>query len=387
VKIVESYPFLKAALDDMLLASKLSSHKIGTPRHIVSLLYDTLEFILYEVLLTLDQDIYRDGQNTIGLNAAIALCKTQRIDLPLLGTIRTIQKYRGDAKHHAQMPDEAAFARIQGEFRIIASRLIHERFGQVLGREIEQLGLLPYHVALYESYRKYRTHNWDLSLRFSLGALVHKHRFILHGADDYSAGSIRDPTAIVDVLRKEIAVASYPPAPPEALDTLRSLPDRLRALLRNARIADAAETAGHGYAIIDEVLPGIFDVQSARRITERLVQPKHLIIVRSMAWSKWEKGDTPQKREAGAMLRELLKQRPDLVQAFGDPYYEEDYDRYWRWWGFAVFDGTVWHTFRLDDDFDLSLESGSLSEQDAKRREQVAELILAEFKRAARRAA
>lgn len=386
MKILKSYPFLKAALDDMLLASKLSSRGIGTPRHIVSLLNDALEFILYEVLLTLDQDIYKDGQNTIGLNAAIALCKTQRIDLPLLGTIRTIQKYRGDAKHHAQMPDEAAFARIQGEFRIIASRLIHERFGQVLGREIEQLGLLPYHVALYECYRKYRTHNWDLSLRFALGALVHKHRSILRGVEDYSAGSIRDPAAILDVLRKEIAAASYPPCPPEALDTLRSLPDDIEALLRNAWIADAAETAGHGYAIIDGVLPGVFNIQSARRITEHLVQPEHLIIVRSMAWSKWEKGDTPQKREAGARLRELLKQQPDLVQAFGDPYYEKDYDRYWRWWVFAVFDGTVWHTFRLDDDFDLSLESGSLSEQDAKRREQVTELILAEFERAARRA-
>ena len=158
MKILESYPFLKAALDDMLLASELSSRGIGTPRHIVSLLHDALEFILYEVLLTLDQDIYKDGQNTIGLNAAIGLCKTQPIDLPLLGTIRTIQKHRGDAKHHAQMPHEAAFARILGEFRIIASRLIHERFGQVLGREIEQLGLLPYHVALYECYRKYRTH-------------------------------------------------------------------------------------------------------------------------------------------------------------------------------------------------------------------------------------
>jgi hypothetical protein len=386
MKILESYPFLKAALDDMLLASELSGRGIGTPRHIVSLLHDALEFILYEVLLTLDQDIYKDGQNTIGLNAAIALCKTQRIDLPLLGTIRTIQKHRGDAKHHAQMPHEAAFARILGEFRIIASRLIHERFGQVLGREIEQLGLLPYHVALYECYRKYRTHNWDLSLRFALGALLHKHRSVLRGADDYSAGSIREPASILDVLRKEIAAASYPPAPAEALDTLKGLPDGLEALLHDARIADAAETAGHGYARIDGVLPGVFDIESARRITDRLVQPEHLIIVRAMAWSKWQKGDTPQKREAGAKLRELLKQRPDLVKAFRDPYYDEDDDRYWRWWVFAVFDGTVWHTFHLDDHFDLSLESGSLSEQDAKRREQVAELILAEFERAARRA-
>ena len=138
---LDGYRFLKAALDDMLLVSELTSRGIGTPRHIVSLLHDAVEFMLYESLLALDQDIYKNGQNTIGLDAAVSHCKTNGIDLPLLGTIRTIQKHRGDAKHHAQTPHEVAFAKMMGEFRIIASRLVYERFGQVLGSEIQELGL------------------------------------------------------------------------------------------------------------------------------------------------------------------------------------------------------------------------------------------------------
>lgn len=382
---LDGYPFLKAALDDMLLVSELTARGVGTPRHIVSLLHDAVEFILYECLLALNVDIYKNGQNTIGLDAALALCKAEGIDLPLLGTIRTIQKHRGDAKHHAQTPHEAAFAKMMGEFRIIASRLVHERFGQVLGSELQELGLLPYHVALYESYRKYRTHNWNVALRFALGALLHKHRAVLGITDDYSTGMMREPTAICKLLSKEISDACYPPAPAEALEALKKLPDHLSELLSKREIREAAEIGGREYARVDGVLPGVFDIKNARRITERLVQPEYLIIRRGMAWSKWQRGDTPKKHEAEAQLRELLKGRPDLVKTFGKPYYEEDDDRYWRWWIFAVFDGTRWNTFHLDDHFDLSLESGSLSDEDGMRREQVAELILAEFARGAKK--
>jgi hypothetical protein len=381
---LDGYPFLKAALDDMLLVSELTGRGIGTPRHIISLLHDAVEFILYESLLALDQDIYKNGQNTIGLDAAMAHCKTHGIDLPLLGTIRTIQKHRGDAKHHAQTPHEAAFAKMMGEFRIIASRLVYERFGQVLGSELQELGLLPYHVALYESYRKYRTHNWNLALRFALGALLHKHRAVLGDNDDYSAGTLREPAAILNLLSREVAGASYPPAPLEVLEALKKLPDDVTSLLGKGKIREATEVAGHGYARVDEVLPGVFDIKHARRFTERLVQPEYLLIRRGMAWSKWQRADTPKKHDVGKKLRDLLKQRPDLVKAFGKPHYAEDDDRYWRWWEFAVFDGIRWHTFHLDDHFALSLESGSLSDKDASRREQVAEIVLVEFECAAR---
>lgn len=101
-----------------------------------------------------------------------------------------------------------------------------------------------------------------------------------------------------------------------------------------------------------------------------------------MAWSKGQLADTPKKHDMEIKLRDLLKQRPNMIKAFGKPHYAEDDDTYWRWWEFAVFDGARWHTFHLDDHMSLSLESGSLSDEDANRREQIAEIILEEFKRA-----
>jgi hypothetical protein len=382
---LHGYPFLKAALDDVALLSEILTRNLGSARHAVCLMHDSLEFILYESLLALDQDIYRNGQNTIGLDAAISLCKTCGIDLPLLGTIRAIQKHRGDAKHHAQTPYEAAFSKMSAEFRIIVSRSIHERFGQVLGAEMGKLGLLPYHVALYESYRKYRTHNWGLALRFGLGALLHKHRAILEAPEDFLGGTNRDPEVLFETFTREVTTTPYPPAPSEALASLKNLPSEIRELLGSQRIPEAAEVAGRGYARVDAILPGIFDIRSAHKITERLVQPEFLSIRRAMFWSKWQHLDTQRKQEVEAKLHALLKRTPDLVKIFGQPYYGEDDSKYWRWWEFAVLDGAKWHTFHLNDNFGLSLESGSLSDEDARRREEVAELILEEFERAAKR--
>lgn len=379
---IDRYPFLKAALDDIRLASQLTRRDLGSPRHVVILLHDALEFILYEALQALSVDIYKNGQNTIGLDAAVTACKANGIDLPLLGTIRAIQKHRGDAKHHAQTPHEAAFAKMVGEFRVIASRLLHERFGQALGGELRSLGLLPYHVALHESYRKYRTHNWPLALRFGVGAVLHKHRLVLGAADDYLGGTLEVP-AIVGLLATEIASASYPPAPAEAVEALKRAPGELQRLIAEGKIPQAAEAAGHAFEKVDRIVPGVFDIHSARRLTDRLVQPRGFLFNRSMSWSKWQRGDTGAKQEAEKTLGEFLRSRPELVKRFGELHQMDDDDTYWRWWEFAVSDGTRWHTFHLDDGYRLLLESGSLSDEDAKRRERVAELILREFQAAA----
>src|SRR5262245_11199497 len=106
------YPFLKAGLEDAALANSIASGRVGNPRHAVNLMHDALEFILYEMLQIAGHDVYKDGQNTIGLNDAIDKCVKAKIDLPLIGTIRSIQKHRGDAKHHAQVPHENAYSRM-----------------------------------------------------------------------------------------------------------------------------------------------------------------------------------------------------------------------------------------------------------------------------------
>jgi hypothetical protein len=380
--ILEPYPFLRAAIEDMILVSDLIGRDLGSSRNLVSLLYDVLEFVLYEALLANGEDIYKNGQNTIGLDAAIGRCKGSGIDLPLLGTIRSIQKHRGDAKHHAQTPHDEAFAPMMDGFRVIVSRLIHERFGQVLGHEVLALPLLPYHDALYQSYRKYRTHNWMLALRCALGALLHKHRAVLGIMDDRYAGGLEE-AAILDLLKQQITSAPQLPAPANVLEAWKALPDEVAKLVADGRISDAAELAGRGYAKVEGLLPGIFDIRSARRITDRLFQPKALLM--GGAWTEGHGGDTDRMRIVREELRSILLARPDLVRSFGRPFYwDEEEKGSWQWWEFAVFDDTRWHTFHLDRFFDLALEIGSFADPDPKRQEGVAELILAEFRRAAK---
>jgi len=82
----------------------------------------------------------------------------------------------------------------------------------------------------------------------------------------------------------------------------------------------------------------------------------------------------------------LLSKNRKLVKSFGRMHYMEDDDRYWKWWEFAVFDGTQWQSFHLSDRFDLSLESGSLNEDEGKRREEIAKIILEQFRLALKEA-
>jgi hypothetical protein len=378
---LKEYPFLAVALEDMRLASALAGPKSASPRHVVLLLHDALEFLLYEILLALDQDIYKNGQTTIGLDAAISACKTIGVHLPLIGTIRSIQKFRGDAKHHAQVPQKEPMDRIIAQFRVIVSRLVHEHFGQALAPEVlATVGLLPYHTALYESYRKYRTHNWGQASRLAIGALLHKHRSMMKLEDDFSGGALEVP-ALVAILGVEIDPSNLPPAPQAIVEKFSAIPGTLQQLLSKSNDRAAAEYAGGVYSEIDGVLPGIFDIAKAKMLTAYLVQPQRSRFIG--AWSKWSSGDGTEKQKAGEELASLLRTHPEFVEKLGPPYYAQDDDNSWRWWEFAVFDGVRWHTFHLDTSFAMLLESGSLSEDDSVRRREVAKLVLKEFRVAA----
>jgi len=376
---IDKYPFLKAGLEDAALVSEIASGRIGSPRHAVCLMHDAIEFALYETLLVNNQDIYVSGQNTTGLDRALDLCRKLDIDIPLIGTIRTIQKHRGDAKHHAQIPHEKAFQKMIGEFRIVISRIIYEQFGKVLGETIRNIGILPYHTALYDSYRKYRTHNWNLALRYSLGALLHKHRSFLEIPDDFITGHTNDVLKLLKCFETDAKEANYPPAPESAIDFVRNLPAALRNLVQEDNIPEASEQAGQAYSRIDEVIPSVFEMKEARILTAKLVQPRYFKFGKGMSWSKWKIGDTKQKEEYNSKLHTLLKDNPEFVNQFGRPYYEQDDDRYWKWWEFAVFDGQRWHTFHLDDFFSLRLESGSIDDDESEIRERIAKLILDKF--------
>jgi len=380
---LNKYPFLTASLEDLAFISEIASGRVGTPRHAVCLMHDSIEFTLYEILLLENQDIYTSGQRTIGLDRALEACCKLNIDIPLIGTIRAIQKHRGDAKHHAQIPHETAYRKMIAEFRIVTSRLIHEQFGKALGETLKELGMLSYHTALYDSYRKYRNHNWKLALPYSVRALFHKHRSILGIPDDYITGRTHDVMNVLRYFENEARSAKYPPAPRDVIEFVRELPSALRKLVQEENLSVATEEAGKAYSRLDEVIPSVFDMKEAHVITPQLVQPKYLKYGKAiMSWSKWQKGDTKEKEECNSKLRSLLKENPQFVSKFGSPYYGQDDDRYWKWWIFAAFDGERWHTFHLDDFYDLSLESGSIDDEEAARRERVAKLIYDEFEKA-----
>src|ERR1035438_486742 len=124
---MSEYPFLAAALEDYSLALRLAGDSDGITRRVANMrqavcfMHDALEFLFYEVLLARDADIYSTGQNTIGFDAALEECKKRGVSLPLIGTIRAIQKHRGDAKHHAQTPHGDTGERLGLAFRLIFS--------------------------------------------------------------------------------------------------------------------------------------------------------------------------------------------------------------------------------------------------------------------------
>jgi hypothetical protein len=113
LETLKEYPFLTAALEDLAEIELCTSRAVPNRRHVVCLMFDVLEFVLYEILILHGQDIYRSGQNTIGFDDALRACKELGVEIPRIGVVRDVQKHRGDAKHHAQSPDEDSYQRLR----------------------------------------------------------------------------------------------------------------------------------------------------------------------------------------------------------------------------------------------------------------------------------
>jgi hypothetical protein len=374
---LEQYPYLRACLEDHSLAQKLSKN----PEHArasVCLMHDSIEFLLYEILVHLDFDIYVDGQHTIGFNDALDAAKKLNVNVPLLGTVRAIQKLRGDAKHHAQRPDAAAFTKLDREFNIVISTLVHENFGEPLGEVLRSFDLSKYHQGLFDCYRKYRNHNWNFAVRNSIGALVYKHRELLNLSVEYISGRDKDPYKLIQTFEKDIAIADYPAARDEILRQVRDVPNVLREFLGKKDEKGAAEHAGKVYSRIDEILPSNFDIATAHKLTPKLMQPKGGIIGGG-SWSKWQASDSSETKQALQGIAEFLKAHPAIVKTFGHPFDMDDDDRIWRFWEFAIFDGERWSSFHLDHNVQVSLESQPIMDEAPARRENLAKAIQSEF--------
>jgi len=357
------FRFLTAALQDYHLALNLAEPE-GNRRQALCLMHDCLEFLFYEILLAKDVDIYSTGQNTIGFDIALNECKKRGISLPLIGYIRTIQKKRGDAKHHGQMPDSKEFELITPAFRIIFSIISYETFGQVLPDELAK-NVDPFHLSLYELYRRARGQNWDKALVLGLRALVHKRRAIYRASEDFTTHGL-NADDLISVFEGTARLS----ATPEEKQGISIVAASLRHAAETGQAREAAEETGRLFSELDYISPTIFDLPSARRLTERLYQPKGLRV--SGVWS----GSTDDQ------VREILKGAPELVRSFGQPYYMEDEDRYWTWWEFVVFDGFRWHSFHLRDDFSIALEM-NLSKEERKQGPDLTGIIVEEFGKAA----
>jgi hypothetical protein len=371
------YPWLRASLEDYALATRLALEPTEA-RHAVCLMHDAIEFLLYEILLLTEHDIYNDGQHTIGFDGALTACEKKQIRIPLLGTVRTIQKQRGDAKHHAQRPDGNEFRRVVREFQILISQLVYEHFAESLAGGIRSLGLIPYHQSLYETYRKHRTHRWGLAMRAALGAVLHKHRELVDLPEEYETVSSEEPYKIVATLERNVKSANYPAAREEILNIVQTLPQTLKQFLDKKDDRGAAEYAGKGYLQIDEILPSAFDIRSSRKLTSKLMQPRDGIRG-DHSWSKRQPGDTKKTEEYVNEIKKLLENNPKIVDFLGEPFLMMDDDSYWKWWELTVFDGEQWAVFHVNDHLEVSLESQSLDAEGGQRRERQAKAVHEEF--------
>ncbi len=390
------YPFLQAALRDFAFAYQIASQEPGreavpryspafkaaSPRHVVSLLHDAIEFMLYEILLAHDVDVYKSGQQTIGLDQALAEYRKLGFEMPFIGVFRSLQKHRGDAKHHAQLPDPESYERMLAGARRLVSRLVHEHFRELV-KEEPPVSLMPHHEVLFDRYRRYRNHNWERAAHHAVVALIEKHVEVF-GPVGTRLPSVRARlNESIEVLTEEIGGSDYSVAPAAQAARLAETPVAIGTLVKSEDFRAIAEAAARGYSLIDEVAPSTFDLREANRLTPRLVQPRRFRPAGPMSWAKaWRGADTPEGRTAQA-IHDFLAERRELVRILGEPFDMEDDERFWRWWELAVFDGERWQSFHLSDRLEVSLEAGVPANPVKQDREKTLGIILAELEAAA----
>jgi hypothetical protein len=377
-KLTET-PFLLAAIEDALAAQELSMGSAPKGRHLVTLMHDAIEFVLYEVLVSDEVDIYESGQSTIGLNEALRKYAAEYGEPPLIASIRTIQKHRGDAKHHGQVPDQGAMGRMQADFPVLMSRLVFRHFGQLLTELNLVEHFLPLHVAMFYSYRKHRNRNWNKAVVAALSCLLHGVRSRFGTVDDFGAASVLDPGQLVALVVAEISkpqiAAQLNRAGSAFAESLASLESASAA----GDLRSMAEVAASMFELFDKTEPSLFVAETATFLTPRLAMPK-TFRYRSMSWAKWWGGDSDVARQAGKELAAFLPTQPRLVERLGTPEYDDDGDRYWKWWELAVYDGEEWQSIHLNDRFEVSTEHGAYGDEPSTRRERAMIVTLEQFR-------
>jgi len=380
---LESLPFLEASIEDFHEAlSKSWETSAKNKRHSVLLLEEAFEFVFYQKLTMLDVDIYKSGQNTIGTNKAIELIKELDISVLFLDSIRKVQKLRGDAKHHAQVPTDKEYVSLLERLQVSYSAFLFENFWEDLGDTMLEMQLIPYDEALRIHSEHLRSHQPQLACQQVTSATIHKAKAVIGDMGLLRTWLVKDMSdllAILDRLMTQLKRLAMSAETAKATETAMS---SLRDRGKDENYVEAYDEASKLYALLDETLPSFFDLQAAVKITDRLVVPQS-VPFGHMGWTWSQSNDTDSYSELAEDIRALLKEAPELVDKLGDPTVEYEEDNIYFTWTLAVFDGDRWHSVLLLDGYRIAPESGDWENPlSSQRRESVAQAVHDELARA-----
>lgn len=375
---LKSLPYLEASIEDFHEAmSKSKDITSKNKRHSVILFEECIEFLFYQKLALLEIDIHKSGQHTIGLDKAIELIKNQGINLLFLDSIRKVQKLRGDAKHHAQVPADKEYVSLLEKLRIFYSAFVFENFWEDLCGNIFDIRLIPYNEVLYIHSEYLKSHKIESAGQQIVSACIHKMKVLLNDKSVLKTWRIKEIKNLASILESLTEKIIDKPISPNIKEPVHQRISNLKRSAKDGDWGSLYDEAKKIYGLIDEILPSDFDLKTAIKITDNLVIPKGFSFGRSMSWCKYQTNDTKLFGKIQQDIAELLKESPEIVSKFEDPFYEYEEDNYWKWWEFAVFDGYRWHSLHLDDGYIILPESGDWGDPTiSKKRESVAQAIL-----------
>lgn len=345
------------------------------------LLEEAFEFAFYQKLDMLGQDVYRTGQKTIGIDSAIGLIRQEGIGLLFLNAVRKVQKLRGDAKHHAQVPAEKEYVSLLEKVRVSYSAFLFENFWEDLKDNLFEIQLMPYHEALFVHCEYLKSHQREASCCQMLSACIHRIKALIGDRKvvrTWDIQELHDLTSILETLQGRLRGVSV------TAKFKTSLSQAVNELVASVRAEDTDGVycqAKKVYGVLSEAFPSVYDLEPSRMLTQRLaaVHVPHGV----SHWISLQPNDSTQFKSLQKDVAGLLAQSPELLAELGEPSFHDEFEgRRLKSWALAVFDGYRWHSVMLTNgpEWPLLTESGdSEDEMTAKRRESVAQVAFDEL--------
>lgn len=379
---LNSLPYLEASIEDFHEAmAKTREVSPANKRHSVLLLEEAFEFAFYQKLDMLGQDVYRAGQNTIGINSAIDLIKKKGIGLLFLNAVRKVQKLRGDAKHHAQVPAEKEYVSLLEKARVSYSAFLFENFWEDLRDDLFEIRLMPYHEALFVHCEYLKSHQREVACRQMVSACIHRIKALLGDREVVRTWVIHEMCDLIAILKNLHGRLGGVSVKADLIDSIYQAVNNLDASVTGQDTDEVYRQTKKVYGLLSEAFPSVYDLELSLMLTDRLA-PVH--VPRGLThWTALQPNDSEEFKGLQKDMADLLSQSPELLAALGAPSFEDEFDgRRLESWDLAVFDGYRWHSVMLTNgpDWPLLPESGdSEDEMTTKRRESVAQAVFDEL--------